>query len=92
MDDMGALLGKADKVKNWGGDRYVLWKSGNDSCVRVDWTMDSGADVANLRTQLGTWAQKDGKAKIEELGDKTRMTRCASGAAPAAGANGGKGV
>ncbi|MBI2704848.1 MAG: hypothetical protein HYX32_06115 [Actinobacteria bacterium] len=89
---MSQLLGKADKVKNWGGDRFVLWNNGSDVCIRVDWVMDSGADVLNLRTQLKAWAQKDGKGKIEELGDKTRMTRCASGAAPSTGGNRGPGV
>lgn len=85
LNDLGALFGKADKVKNWGGDHYVMYKTGSELCVRVDWTMDSPGDTQNLRTQLNTWAQKDGRGKVESLGDKTRMTRCIASSSSSGG-------
>jgi hypothetical protein len=37
----------------WGGDRYVAWRDGDDTCVRVRIAMDTAADTAELRTALG---------------------------------------
>lgn len=76
LNDIGALVGKADKVKNWGDDKYVLYRTASQMCIKVDWVMDSPADTQNLRKQLNTWAQEDGVGKVDSMGDKTRMTRC----------------
>jgi hypothetical protein len=36
----------------WGGDRYVAWRDGDDTCVRVTLVMDADADTAELRSAL----------------------------------------
>ena len=90
LNDMSALLGKADKVKNWGADKYVLYTSANQTCVKVDWTMDSQADTQSLRGLLNEWSRKDGKAKVESIGDKTRVTRCIPSSRPSSGGNTGR--
>jgi hypothetical protein len=36
----------------WGGDRYIAWKDGKDTCVRVDIAMDTPQDDAELHQAL----------------------------------------
>lgn len=83
------MFGKADKIKNWGGDHYVMYKTGSQLCVRVDWTMDSAADTQTLRSELAKGAADDASRKIENQGDTTRMTRCISDNSPSGGGGGG---
>jgi hypothetical protein len=41
-----------DAATGWGGDRYVAWRDGDDTCVRVRVAMDSKADTDELRAAL----------------------------------------
>jgi hypothetical protein len=41
-----------DAAAGWGGDRYVAWRDGDDTCVRVRIAMDTPQDTAELRAAL----------------------------------------
>jgi hypothetical protein len=42
----------ADAAAGWGGGRYVAWRKGDDTCVRVTLAMDTPTDTTELRTAL----------------------------------------
>jgi hypothetical protein len=77
LNALDLQIEKADEVKNWGGDHYVLYRSGSNLCVRTDWTMDSPQDLSTFTGQLNTWATKDHNVKIDHPSDSVvRATRC----------------
>lgn len=60
----------------WGGDRYVAWTSGNQTCVRVAFTMDTPNDMQELRDGLTVWAGKQPNANLTGT-DPLTLTSCA---------------
>jgi hypothetical protein len=60
----------------WGGDRYVAWDTGDKTCLRVAWTMDSAKDLDELRDALTRWASKQPDAKVTGT-DPLVVTSCA---------------
>ena len=47
----------------WGGDRYVAWRDGGRTCVRMDFVMDGAEDADELARALGRWAgERPGRA------------------------------
>jgi hypothetical protein len=61
----------------WGGDYYVAWRKGQQSCTRIDMVMDSGADRSELLQALGLWANHHGDATLQRAGNAARLTACA---------------
>jgi hypothetical protein len=47
-----------DASDGWGGDRYVAWRDGDRTCVRMDFVMDSPVDHDQLVRALGEWAAR----------------------------------
>jgi hypothetical protein len=48
-------------AEGWGGDRYIAWRDGDDTCVRINIAMDSPQDDAELRQALDRLARsRDG--------------------------------
>jgi len=48
-------------AEGWGGDRYIAWRDGDDTCVRINISMDSPQDDAELRQALDRLARgRDG--------------------------------
>jgi len=43
-------------VAGWGGDQYIAWDQGNQSCVRDSVVMDTANDNAELLSALRSWA------------------------------------
>lgn len=39
-------------AEGWGGDRYIAWRDGDETCVRMNISMDSPQDDAELRQAL----------------------------------------
>jgi hypothetical protein len=60
----------------WGGDHYVAWRSGDQTCVRATFEMDSLDDDLELTEALASWKVKFPGAKVEGDGPVT-VTRCA---------------
>jgi hypothetical protein len=59
VDDTEAMVA----AKGWGGDKFVAWKEGDQTCVRVNFVMDTPEDLAELRDALEAWSE-DGNASV----------------------------
>ena len=59
----------------WGGDWYVAWQQGDQSCVRTDIVMDSPAESRELGTALSRWASSRQGATVTGNGPFT-VTAC----------------
>jgi hypothetical protein len=60
----------------WGGDHYVAWRNGNQTCVRLAVVMDSPEHTAELGQALTEWATVNPGGVVEGAGPFT-VTRCA---------------
>jgi hypothetical protein len=60
----------------WGGDHYVAWRNGDQTCVRATFRMDSLDDDLELTEALASWKSRFPGAKVEGDGPVT-VTRCA---------------
>jgi len=77
LDD---TIGRADAEQaadGWGGDWYVAWEDGDDTCVRTDLATDTETDRSELVQALDAWADDaDVSVEVEELDDVVRFTSC----------------
>ena len=85
LGELGLLLMLAEEVDQgiaaraaagWGGDWYVAWRQGDQSCVRTDIVMDSAAHAAELSEALSQWASRREGATVAGNGPFT-VTACA---------------
>jgi hypothetical protein len=70
--DAGYAEGAAD---GWGGDQYVVWQNGNQSCARLSIVMDNPTQSTTMGEALNDWAADRPGAKIEGTGPFT-VTSC----------------
>lgn len=50
--------GAGAAARGWGGDRYVAWTKGKQTCARTTIAMDTAKDVSELRSALRRFAQE----------------------------------
>jgi hypothetical protein len=62
-----------EAAAGWGGDRYVAWRDGAVTCVRIAFLMDSRADAEQLASALSAWAA----GRPRSLASETSLTACA---------------
>lgn len=62
-----------DAARGWGGDRYVAWREGGRTCVRMTFVMDTPRDTAELVEALADWAGERGGAASA---DGTTLRTC----------------
>ena len=67
LGELGLLLMLAEEIDGataaraaagWGGDWYVAWNQGDQSCVRTEIVMDSAAHSRELSDALAQWASR----------------------------------
>jgi hypothetical protein len=81
LGELGLLLvlsttGPAQRAAaGWGGDRYVAWRDGDDTCVRITIAMDTPQDDAELRQALDRLAEERDGVKVTGKGPFT-FTSC----------------
>jgi hypothetical protein len=44
-------------AKGWGGDRYVAWRQGDRTCIRIGFVMDDAEETGELVKALREWAE-----------------------------------
>ena len=59
----------------WGGDRYVAWRDGDDTCVRMSFVMDTARDSAELGQALDRLADARDGVEVQGNGPFT-VTSC----------------
>lgn len=47
-----------EAAEGWGGDRYVAWRAGDRTCVRMEFVMDTAEDTDELVAALADWARR----------------------------------
>ncbi len=62
-----------DASVGWGGDRYVAWRDGERTCVRMDFVMDNPSENDELVKALRSWA---GKRKGTASAAGSSVTTC----------------
>jgi hypothetical protein len=70
--EAGYAEGAAD---GWGGDSYVAWQNGAQTCVRLAVDMDNAEENSELGEALADWAAERPGAVVEGAGPFT-VTRC----------------
>jgi hypothetical protein len=84
LGELGLLLMLAEELDQraaaraaagWGGDWYVAWRQGDQSCVRTDIVMDSPAHASELSDALSQWAARRQGATVSGNGPFT-VTAC----------------
>ena len=64
------ILSKIDQTKalqaaaGWGGDRYVAWQAGGNTCVRDTIAHDTPKDAAEFRASVDKWAKDNKSVKV----------------------------
>jgi hypothetical protein len=64
-------------ASGWGGDHYVVWQTGGDYCLRVDFAADTPDDLKEMKNALGDVAQERSNAQVDtSQPDRVRYTSC----------------
>lgn len=73
--DPGTALDLAD---GWGGDRFVAWRSGAETCVRLHVGADTPGQLDNYADALEEWSSAvPGREIFYPTADLVRVTSCA---------------
>ena len=61
----------------WGGDQYVAWRDGDETCLRVSFEGDTGDDTTEIADALDEWAAgRDGAEVTTNADDQPTLTSC----------------
>ncbi len=65
----------------WGGDTFVIWESGNETCTTVDFVADSAADLDEIEAGASRWISgAEDRRSVERVqsvdAEKLRITGC----------------
>lgn len=65
----------------WGGDRYIIWESGSETCTTVDYAADSDTDQLEIQNAAEAWQQELSDLREVEVvdgvdGSLVRITGC----------------
>jgi len=63
-------------ARAWEGDRYVVWRNGDEVCLRADVLAEPDA-TTTMRDGLETFVEAHSSASVEPVGDLLRFTACA---------------
>ena len=53
----------------WGGDQYVAWRDGEETCLRVSFEGDTDADTDEIAAALDAWAEGHDGAEVAANSD-----------------------
>jgi len=77
LDDGGVDLDVAREAAiGWGGDQYVAWRDGDQTCLRVAFEGDTPADTTEIEDALTEWSAAQDLADVAEDGDQIILTSC----------------
>lgn len=63
-------------IEGWGGDHYVAWYEGEQTCLRTAFVGDTDQDTAEIADALGDWAADRDFAEVSGE-DPVVLTTCA---------------
>lgn len=62
--------------QGWGGDRFVAWRQGERSCVRIHVAADTPDDLDRYADALEDWANQGDRQIFFPTADLVRVTSC----------------
>lgn len=66
-----------DAAIGWGGDQYVAWREGQQTCLRVSFEGDTADDTAEIASALEEWAASAPDAEVTtNADDQPTLTSC----------------
>ena len=78
LSDVVSLTDARVIADGWGGDWYVAWNAGDQTCVRVDVRADSQGELDQYETALTQWANAaSGRTLSAPSQDVLRLDACA---------------
>jgi len=83
------LLDALAAADGWGGDAYVGFKRGGNSCARMTYAGDTPQDTKQMYAALRRWsaAAPSSPTKVGRAGDRVRFETCDPGKATKVGKN-----
>ena len=77
LSDVFSISESRDIANGWGGDWYVAWNDGGDTCVRIDLAADNPSELAQYESALERWVGAGDGRELGESGDQLlRLTAC----------------
>ncbi len=77
LSDVMPVNDASAATNGWGGDYFVAWRNGAETCVRVDVSADSEAELASYADAISRWAQLQAGRTVESPSDGVvRLTAC----------------
>lgn len=70
----------SEAIRGWGGDAYVTWTDGGQSCMRADFVGDTDGDTDQILDALGDWSDNRGRGSVTEVDGRVRLESCAASA------------
>lgn len=68
--------GAQEAGQGWGGDRYVTWEAGGQTCIRMAYAADTPDDLEELADAWGEWAEDRPSGRVEAAGELVTVTAC----------------
>ncbi|HMQ26056.1 MAG TPA: hypothetical protein PKA98_08710, partial [Acidimicrobiales bacterium] len=66
-----------DAAIGWGGDQYVAWREGDQTCLRVSFVGDTDTDTDEIGEALTEWAEDHPDAEVTTgAGGRPTLTSC----------------
>ena len=64
-------------AQGWGGDHYVLYSTGSETCARMDFALDSNDDTLELLVAFTKWGAHQHEVTITQIErQRLRVTTC----------------
>lgn len=77
LSDSDSLAGALRVADGWGGDWFVAWRDGSQTCVRIDVSADSANELGEYENAIDEWTRLGDGRELESIGsDVLRLTVC----------------
>ena len=77
LSDVFPIAQSRDIANGWGGDWYVAWNEGEETCVRIDLTADSAGELAQYESALVQWVDQAPDRELSSpSADVLRVSAC----------------
>lgn len=69
-------------TNGWGGDWYVAWRQGSQTCIRASFKGDTERDLDELGDAFDKWAKSNNDIEVDRASDLVTITACKEGLGP----------
>lgn len=77
LSDIVSLSEARNIADGWGGDWYVAWRDGSQTCVRIDLAADTANELVQYESALNRWVDAGSSRQLDSpSADLLRLTAC----------------